>query len=47
MKIVPLSDAWAQRSFAVCFQKMEALQPPVRRLVEHLVERAAQAQAPP
>jgi DNA-binding transcriptional LysR family regulator len=43
VKIVPLSDAWAQRSFAICFQKLESLQPPVRRLVEHLVQRAAAA----
>jgi len=43
VKIVPLSDAWAQRSFAICFQRLEALQPPVRRLVEHLTQRAADA----
>ena len=43
VKIIPLTDAWAHRRFAICFQKLEALQPPVRRLVEHLVQRAAQA----
>ena len=39
----PLTDAWAQRRFAICFQKLEALQPAARRLVEHLAQRAAQA----
>jgi len=43
VKIIPLTDAWAHRRFAICFQKLEALQPPVRRLVEHLAQRAAQA----
>ena len=36
VKVIPLTDAWAQRRFAICFQKLEALQPPARRLVEHL-----------
>jgi DNA-binding transcriptional LysR family regulator len=44
VKIVPLTDAWAHRRFAICFQKLDALQSPVRRLVEHLAERAADAQ---
>lgn len=43
VKIIPLADAWAHRSFAVCFQGLQVLQPPVRRLVDHLVARAAQA----
>ncbi|WP_280155082.1 LysR family transcriptional regulator [Piscinibacter sp. XHJ-5] len=42
IKIIPLSDAWTERSFAVCFQKFEALQPASQRMVDHLVQRAAQ-----
>ena len=45
VKLIPLTDAWAQRNFAVCFQELEALQPAARRMVEHLVERAT-ADAP-
>ena len=41
VKVIPLTDAWAQRRFAVCFQEFDALQPAARRMVEHLVERAA------
>jgi DNA-binding transcriptional LysR family regulator len=40
VKLIPLTDAWAQRRFAICFQDMDALQPAVRRMVDHLVERA-------
>ena len=36
MKIVALTDSWAERRFAVCFKDYEALQPAARRLVEHL-----------
>ncbi|HVW53626.1 MAG TPA: LysR family transcriptional regulator [Trinickia sp.] len=36
MKIVALTDPWAERRFAVCFKDYEALQPAARRLVEHL-----------
>ncbi|MFL6662817.1 MAG: LysR family transcriptional regulator [Rhizobacter sp.] len=43
VRLVPLTDAWTRRSFAVCFADYEALQPAARRLVEHLVERAAAA----
>jgi len=42
IKVIPLTDAWAQRSFAVCFQKFESLQPAAQRMVDHLVQRAAQ-----
>jgi DNA-binding transcriptional LysR family regulator len=41
IRIVPLSDAWADRRFAVCFRALDALQPAAQRLVEHLVARAA------
>ena len=46
IKVIPLTDAWALRRFAVCFQTYAALQPPARRLVDHLVERAAAAGPP-
>jgi DNA-binding transcriptional LysR family regulator len=42
IKIIPLTDGWAERSFAVCFQKFDALQPASQRMVDHLVQRAAQ-----
>lgn len=45
VRIVPLTNDWAHRSFAICFPKLESLQPPARRLVEHLEQRAAQALA--
>jgi DNA-binding transcriptional LysR family regulator len=41
IKVIPITDAWAQRSFAVCCQKFESLQPAARRMVDHLVQRAA------
>ena len=44
VKIIPLTDAWAHSRFAICFQKLDALQSPVRRLVEHLAQRAAESQ---
>lgn len=43
MKIVPLTDAWAERRFALCFKDYEALQPAAQRLVDHLTNRARQA----
>ncbi len=41
IKVIPLTDAWAQRSFAVCYQDFDALQPAAQRMVDHLVKRAA------
>ena len=41
IRIIPLTDSWAQRSFAICFQDFDALQPAAQRMVEHLVERAS------
>ncbi len=41
VKLVPLADAWAQRRFVVCFQDIDGLPPASRRMVDHLVERAA------
>ena len=43
IKIIPLSDAWATRRFAVCFRDRAALTPATQRMVEHL---AASAQTP-
>jgi DNA-binding transcriptional LysR family regulator len=43
IKVVPLSDSWAQRTFAVCFRDFDGLQPAAQRMVEHLVERAGAA----
>lgn len=45
VRLIPLTDAWAQRNFAVCFRDFDALQPAARRMVEHLVARA-RADAP-
>ncbi|PIF91492.1 DNA-binding transcriptional LysR family regulator [Acidovorax sp. 62] len=42
VRIVPLSDAWAQRRFAICFRDEVALSPAAQLLVQHL---AAQTQA--
>ena len=42
VRIVPLSDAWAQRRFAICFRDEVALPPAAQLLVQHL---AAQTQA--
>ena len=39
--LVALSDAWAQRRFTICCQDLARLQPAARRLVDHLVRRAA------
>ena len=47
VKVIPLTDAWAQRSFAVLFRDFSALQPAARRMVEHLADRAAQAEPRP
>ncbi|ART54630.1 LysR family transcriptional regulator [Acidovorax carolinensis] len=36
VRIVPLSDSWAQRRFAVCYRSSQALPPCARLLVDHL-----------
>jgi len=36
VRVVPLSDPWAQRRFAICFRSMAALAPAARLLVTHL-----------
>jgi DNA-binding transcriptional LysR family regulator len=47
IRMVPISDPWAERSFAICFRQFETLQPASQRLVAHLQVRAAQAGAAP
>jgi len=42
VRTIALSDAWARRRFIVCFRAFDTLQPAAQRMVEHLVERAAQ-----
>jgi DNA-binding transcriptional LysR family regulator len=39
---IPLRDAWAKRRFVVCFKSRSLLTPASERLLEHLVNRAAQ-----
>ena len=43
IKVIPLTDAWAQRQFIVCFAGFDSLQPPAKRMVEYLTGRAADA----
>ncbi len=40
LRVVPLTDAWAERSFAICFRSEAGLSPAARLLVEHLSSRA-------
>ena len=47
VRAVPLSDAWAERSFAICFRHFETLPPACQRLVAHLQARAAQPAVAP
>lgn len=44
IRVVPLTDTWAQRRFALCFQEKARLSPAARLLVAHL---QAAAEAPP
>jgi DNA-binding transcriptional LysR family regulator len=43
VKLIPLTDAWAKRRFAICFRDHDGLQPAARRLVEYLRDAAAGA----
>jgi hypothetical protein len=36
IKIIPLTDSWAQRQFVVCFKDFDALQPAAQRIVDYL-----------
>jgi DNA-binding transcriptional LysR family regulator len=40
IKVLPLSDPWAKRNFALCFQDEKKLSPAARLLVDHLTRRA-------
>lgn len=40
VKAIALTDAWAQRRFAVCFRDAQSLSPAARLLVEHLADQA-------
>ncbi len=41
LRMIPLSDAWAQRRFAIAFRDYKSLQPAAQRMVEHLVRTGA------
>jgi DNA-binding transcriptional LysR family regulator len=41
VRVIPLTDAWARRSFAICFRAEETLSPAARLLIEHLQMRTA------
>lgn len=36
LRVIPLTDAWAQRQFSLCFRDEQALTPAARLLLEHL-----------
>lgn len=40
LRVVPLTDAWAERNFSICFRSEAALSPSARLLLAHLVARA-------
>jgi DNA-binding transcriptional LysR family regulator len=40
VRLLPLTDSWAMRRFAVCFKDEAALQPAALRMVEHLAGKA-------
>ena len=46
LRVVPLTDAWAERRFAICFRSHEGLSPSARLLVAHL-ERLAKSPSRP
>ncbi|MGO4329966.1 LysR family transcriptional regulator [Cupriavidus sp. 2TAF22] len=41
VQVIPLTDAWAQRRFAICFRDEASLSPAARLLVDFLIARAA------
>ncbi len=45
VRLIELTDGWAQRRFALCFRDRAALPPAAARMVDFLGERAAQADA--
>lgn len=38
LTLVPLVEPWARRQYAICFQAKEELDPPSRRLIDHLTK---------
>jgi DNA-binding transcriptional LysR family regulator len=40
VRLIPLTDSWATRRFAVCFRDEKGLQPAALRMVEYLASRA-------
>jgi len=47
LRIVPLSDDWASRRFALCFRSEETLTPAARLLLDHLGSFSAAEYGPP
>ena len=41
VRVIPLTDGWARRSFAICFRSEETLSPAARLLIAHLQMRTA------
>lgn len=44
VRVLPLTDGWAQRRFAICFHDAKKLSPAARMLVEHLHQAAVLAE---
>jgi DNA-binding transcriptional LysR family regulator len=44
LRLIPLTDDWALGEFVICLRDRHALSPPARRLLEHLLLRAAAPQ---
>lgn len=44
VRVVPLSDPWARRRFAICFRSADALTSAARLLVDHLARLGRQGQ---
>ncbi len=40
LKVIPLTDPWARRQFAICFRDAATLQPAAARMLEHLIDKA-------
>jgi DNA-binding transcriptional LysR family regulator len=45
LKVVPLSDDWAQQQFVICVHSADTLSMPARKLLAHLLERGPVAHA--
>lgn len=41
VRLIPLSDAWAQQQFVICVRSAETLSLPARKLLAHLLERTS------